>query len=207
MSLSPDLSSALSLATGTTTPLSAQRMSVSDIFSNLNSFISGVNFANPTWDMFIVLFFVLAVFLYGFTLGRERIVIMLISIYMGIAILRSTDFLDKIPLADYGPNNIFVFKISVFFGMFALLFFLLSRSRVLKSTANSGSSGEWWQVIIFSFLHVGLLVSIALSFIPKEYSDSLSPFIKEWFIGDQVEFFWIISPVAAMAILREKSDE
>jgi len=41
---------------------------------------------NQHGDLFIILFFVIAAFLYGFSLGRDRIVAILVSIYMGLAV-------------------------------------------------------------------------------------------------------------------------
>jgi len=189
-------------AAATTTANSSQ-----DALATVNGYIAGINFANPTWDLVIILFFIIAAFIYGLTLGRDRIILILISIYMGLAIIGAAPFLDQLTPTEYGPNNIFVFRIVVFLLLFVALFFLLSRSTILRALAKSDAPGAWWQVIIFSLLHVGLLISITLSFIPPEFRNALSPLTRQWFIGEQAEFFWILAPVVAMALVRDSGEE
>jgi len=185
-----------------------QAASTTDAVSNLNNWISGINFKEPTWDLFIIVFFLMAAFVYGLTLGRERIIVILVAIYMALAIINAAPFLDSLTPSDSGPNNIFAFKISVFLGIFVILFFLLSRNTLLRALTKSEAPGNWWQVIIFSMVHVGLLISITLSFIPSEFYDQLSPITRSWFVGVEARFFWIIAPIVVMALSKGvKSDE
>ena len=179
----------------------------SDALATVNSYISGVDFANPTWDLFIILFFIVSAFIYGMTLGRDRVILILISVYMGLAVIHAAPFLDALEPATYGPNNVFAFRITIFLALFVLLFFLLSRSALLRTLAKSDAPGALWQVVLFSVLHVGLLISITLSFIPEEFHNQLSEATRQWFIGEQAEFFWIIAPIAAMALIRDSDDD
>jgi len=189
----------------TSTPASMV-INIGEVISNFNNLVADFNFTEPTWDLFIILFFLVSSLVYGLILGRDRIILMLISVYIGLAVLRSSPFLDELIPKDYGPNNVFIFKILLFIGVFVVLFFFLSRSSILRTLAKSNSSGGWLQVIIFSMLQVGLLISITLSFISPEYHDQLSNFTREWFLGPQAEFFWIIAPIIAMALLGRGDD-
>ncbi|MBU2575568.1 hypothetical protein KKF64_00515 [Patescibacteria group bacterium] len=182
-------------------------INVGEAIANFNNLIANFDFTKPTWDLFIILFFLVSSLIYGLILGRDRIILMLISVYIGLAVLRSSPFIDQLIPQDYGPNNVFIFKISLFIGVFVILFFFLSRSSVLRTLAKSETSGGWLQVIVFSMLQVGLLISITLSFISPEYHDQLSNFTREWFLGPQAEFFWIISPIIAMALLGRGGDK
>ena len=38
-----------------------------------------LNFASPTWDLFIILFFVVVSLLYGMSLGRDRILAIIVA--------------------------------------------------------------------------------------------------------------------------------
>ncbi len=184
----------------------AASSTTSDALSTVNNFISGVDFANPTWDLFIILFFIVSAFIYGMTLGRDRVILILVAIYMGLAVIHAAPFLDTLEPVGYGPNNVFAFRITIFIALFILIFFLLSRSTILRTLAKSESPGALWQVIIFSLLHVGLLISITLSFIPEEFHAQLSESTRQWFIGEQAEFFWVIAPIVGMALIRDREE-
>ena len=184
-----------------------QPVNTDQVLESINSFIAGINFNEPTWDLFIILFFLGGAFLYGLTLGRDRIILVLISIYMALAVLHAMPFLDNIAPVEYGPNNIFVFRIIIFLAIFVVLFGVLSRCTALRSLTQSDSPGAWWHVIVFSILHVGLLASITISFIPKEFHQHLSLITKQWFVGEQAEFFWIIAPIIAFVFIRGDDGE
>ncbi len=157
--------------------------------------INSVDWSKPTWDLFIVLFFLVAAFLYGLSLGRDRIVVILVSIYMALAVINTAPKEVIVP-------NFFVLRISAFLGVFLVLFFLLSRSALIHSIAASDSKGPWWQVILFSVLHVGLLISITVSFLPDTAVATLSPITRKIFAEDLASFLWILAPILAMIVIR-----
>ena len=69
----------------------------------------------------------------------------------------------------------------------------------MRSLGRSESRGAWWQVIVFSVMHIGLMVSIILKLVPVEFHEQLSPITRQWFTGQQAEFFWLIGPIIALA--------
>lgn len=170
--------------------------------SDAASFLARIDWAAPTWDLFIILFFIIAVFLYGVSLGRDRIIVILMSIYMALAVISTAPFLDKLN-ASWNIGEYFVFKVTAFLGLFMLLFFLLSRS-ALQKTFGDLSAGKWWQVFLFSALHVGLLVSIALSFMPAGAVEHLAPITRTVFATPMAKFIWVVAPIASMALLTSE---
>ena len=170
------------------------------------AFLQNIDWTRPTWDLFIVIFFIVAAFLYGLSLGKDRIIIILVSIYMSLAIVEHAPFLNSAWLQDWinnAINQFFVFQISAFVLLFVALFLIITRSALVKTIASSDTAGSWWQVLIFSILHVGLLVSIILSYLPKEAAHSvLAPLTKQLFTTDGAQSFWIIGPVIAMVVLK-----
>lgn len=158
-----------------------------------------INWSSPTWDLFIVLFFVVTVFLYGLSLGRDRVIVILVSIYMAIAVMANTPYLTA--LNNLGVGRFFVFKVAAFLAVFLLLFFLLSRSALQKTFGNL-AAGKWWQVFLFSTLHVGLLVSVVLSFLPSTATAGLAPITRQVFASEAGRFFWIIAPILAMTVVK-----
>jgi hypothetical protein len=161
--------------------------------------VSSVNWAQPSWDLFIILFFVVIVFFYGMMLGRDRIIIILVSIYMSLAVVSNAPFIGQLR-PDPG-GNFLAFKVTSFVGVFVLLFFLLSRSSVMRSFSQLGA-GNWFQVLLFSIFHVGLLVSVTLTLLPPEATESLQPLTRTIFASDLGRFGWIVAPIAGIVMIR-----
>lgn len=175
---------------------------VSSLVGYAQAQFMSVNWASPTWDLFIVLFFILTVFLYGMSLGRDRIIVILVSIYMAMAVVANAPIIGRAnPNADIQFGNIFAFKVSAFLGLFILLFFLLSRSALMKTFGNM-TAGKWWQVLVFSIFHVGLLVSITLSFLPPDAIGHLAPITRNLFASEMAKFVWVVAPISGMVLLR-----
>ncbi len=175
-----------------------------------NTLFQNVDWSKPSWDLFIVLFFVVAALLYGLSLGRDRIIVILVSIYMSLAIVEHAPFISD-PNFQNNINNaisqVFVFRISAFLFVFIFLFFMLTRSALVKTIASSDSSGPWWQVLLFSILHVGLIVAITLSFLPPEATKNLAPLTRQLFATPNAKFVWIILPIIAMVVLKGGASE
>jgi len=166
-----------------------------DILSVINS----VNWTTPSWDLFIVIFFVMAIFLYGFTLGKDRIIVIMLSVYITLALIKgmpasASDFLSSIKIGGSAIG-----ESGIFLGVVVILFFLLSRS-ITASIFEGGSSGSWGEIIILSFLQAGLLVSVVISFLPSEITEAFSPLIKSVFIGDTAQSIWLVAPILTVAV-------
>ncbi len=171
----------------------------------LASLASSVNLANPSWDLFIVLFFVVGSLLYGFTLGRERVIVLIVSVYMALAVIQNAPWLHDFR-TQVSVGNLFAFQVTTFLGVFVLLFFLLSRSALMRSLTLS-DQGRWWHVLLFSFLQVGLLISMTVSYLPKEAVDQLLAPTRLIFASPEGRFAWIGLPIVAMILLRGKRED
>lgn len=172
-----------------------------DVVAKASGFINQIDWSKPNWDLFIILFFVAAVFVYGLSLGRDRVLIMTLAIYISLAIIDHLPFLSKIMEASFWPNFV-LFKALTFSGTFVLLFFLLARSALLRSLGARDVYSSWWQVLLFSFLQVGLLVSTVLSFLPAETLAHLSPTTLKIFATETASFVWVVAPVIGMMFGR-----
>ena len=166
----------------------------------ITQWFSKIDWSRPSWDLFIFLLFFIIAFLYGFSLGRDRILVILVSIYIALAVVPSFPYLDRLYL-DLSANG-FAFRVTSFYLMFVVLFFLLSRSALINllGAQTTGIGDNVIEVVLFSILHVGLLVSITLSFLPKIALMQLSPWTREVFTSDMGKFLWLLAPVAAMIV-------
>jgi len=169
------------------------------------SFLTSLNWAHPTWDIFILLFFVVGALLYGLSLGRDRVIVILVGIYMALAVVTNAPALSTLNLA-MNLNENYVLRITFFLGIFVIVFFLLSRSALLKTIGRSGAPGSWWQTIVFSILQVGLLISVTLNFLPREMTQGLTDVTKTIFMSDQGRSAWLILPIAFMILAPTQRD-
>jgi hypothetical protein len=162
----------------------------------------GISLNSPSWDLFIILFFVVAVVLYGFALGRSRILTLLFSIYVAYTVISEAPFLQNPSAFSLQVDQFFVLRVSGFVGLFIVLFFVMSRSAL--STLSDDDDGAWWHVIIYSILHVGLLLSLTLSFLPPAVIDSLAPITRTVFVNEWSRFGWVFAPVVAAMVFRKR---
>lgn len=169
---------------------------ITNVTNSASSYVANVNWGQPTWDLFIVLFFIIAGFLYGLSLGRDRIIVIIISIYITLAVVNTPPVMTIL-------RGLTMWKMSTFLVVFIVLFFLLSRSALMK-TFGAEAQGSWWQVILFSVVHVGLLLSVVLSFLPVEAVAKLSPMTRSLFVYDYARFAWIVGPIILLILLKNK---
>ncbi len=159
------------------------------------------------WDLFIILIFLMAVLVYGFFLGRNRMVILLISSYFSLTIINVLPWSKISSLGwlrlEQSPSA--SLRILVFLGMILLFYFLIPRS-VLSSTLRIKKRGDasWLQLFILSIVQIGLLAVVILSFLPIEAITDFSPLVKKVFIGLEAQFIWLTLPILTIVLMRRK---
>jgi hypothetical protein len=173
----------------------AATLAGSTIVTNASDALNKVNWSTPSWDIFIVIFFVVTVFLYGISLGRDRIIVILMSIYMALAVVSAAPYINRLQDGT-------ALKATSFIGIFLTLFFLVSRTSLNKIFGNL-ATGKLWQALLFSIMHVGLLVSITMSFLPSSSTAGLSPMTQKIFVSEIARFAWIVAPILAMVFFTK----
>jgi len=169
-----------------------------DSVVNINIDPQLYNIAHPTWDTFIVIFFIAGVIAYSFFANRERLAVMLLSTYSAIAILTATPYLRgyilKLPSGGVVP-----YQLIFFLALFLLLFVLFSHNMSLRSEMGQ----TWVQAVLLSFLQVGLLLSVLLTYVPADIFSS--QFVKSFFIDDLPRSAWMVAPIAVMLLMHKRS--
>lgn len=171
-------------------------------------FLTGLDVNSPSWDLFIFLFFIIATFVYGFTLGRGRIMVLLVSTYMALALVYTAPFLDQgAQNLTVGSSPFFIVQITLFVAAMLLIFFFLSNSALRRAFAAADIQGKAWQIIVFSVLHAGLLVASVLSFIPVERRDALLEATRSLFVSDTALFLWTLLPIVFMMFVKDEEED
>lgn len=159
------------------------------------------------WDIFIILVFLIAVLIYGLFLGRNRMVVLLLSSYFSFAITQVIPWQGLVSLEwlGIGAEPSASLKILIFLGIILLFYFLIPRS-VLSSTLRIKKRGDasWAQLFVLSIAQVGLLAMIIISFLPSDIVANLGSPIKKILIGPEARFVWVTVPILIMALMRRK---
>ena len=164
---------------------------------NVSSYLGQINWVNPSWDLFLIVFIIVVAIIYGLSLGRDRLVLIFVCLYMSLAITNVAPFFKNLP--PLTTDQLFILKSGSFLAILLILFFLLSRSSLFR-TISETQKHSGLAVIVFSILHVGLLVSVILSFMPAGYGPYLGSLTRDLFLSDTAQFLWIIIPIIIMAI-------
>ena len=155
-----------------------------------------------SWDLGIIIFLFIAVFMYGFSVGQRRIGLLLLSIYFAYVI---TDILPQSSrIADLMPAFfISFFEAGVFVVLVLILFFVLAGS-ILRSTLGlpKKEEGQWWHLLALSTVTVGFLVSSLLALLPVSYYNNLSTITKEFFIYNFSHFSWALMGIIVLVVLK-----
>lgn len=178
-----------------------------NITGQLTDFIHSISWSHPTWDLFVVAFFVLGAFVYGFSLGRDRIIMIMVAVYMALVAVTNLPFVPHFG-AQIALDNGFVIKLSTFLGLFAVLFFMLTRSALNHALSGNGALGSWWHVLLLSFMQIGMLISVVMNFLPLAWLDKFTPFIQTVFVSAWGKFFWVVLPIIGLLLVgisNEKS--
>ncbi|MBU1291867.1 hypothetical protein KKH07_00010 [Patescibacteria group bacterium] len=174
------------------------------------SFLSGFHIGTVSgWDIFIALILLIIVLVYGLFLGRNRMIIILLSSYFSFLIVQNIPWwkLSSIGWLGVEQNPSSSLRIILFLGIILLFYFLIPRS-ALTSVLRVRKRGlaSWWQLFFLSIVQIGFLAMIILSFLPLEVLSSLAPTIRKLFIGPEAQFVWITLPILTIILMRKKKD-
>lgn len=134
-------------------------------------------------------------------LGRQRVFLILISIYVALGVLAYMPVIGRVSEAVLSPSKQIYFAAGFF-----ILFFLLARGVLSQIFHQGGRVSGWWPTFFLAFLQLCLITSIAFSFLPKNYLDHFSPFIKMIFLNEWARFGWLFLPIFIMAALGKKKE-
>ena len=125
--------------------------------------LSSVSWFTPTWDLIVILFLIVASFFLGLTLKRNKIIIILISIYIATVAINFFPFgnIFEVPKTDEN----FVYPIAIFIVVIFFFYILLSNSTLKKAFRKTGDKSIF-SIFLFSLFCVSLVLSVILSFFP-----------------------------------------
>jgi len=155
-----------------------------------------------SWDWVMILIFLAVALVYGLSMGRNRLVIVMLGIYFSFLLTRAIPWTE---LTFLGLKEVPTSTTQIFiFLALALGFYFLIPHSVLRRAMRLGGRGPgaWWQVLILSVLQIGLTLAMVIVFLPVKVTGELSPLAQIIFVGPIAQFLWILLPILSIMFFR-----
>ena len=152
------------------------------------------NWHSPSWDLFILLFWLVASVLFAIAAGRGRMLTILVSTYMAQLLVLQAPFFSKIAGEHFNIAGSTLAQLAAFVVLFLIFFIFLGRY-AFKSSIDGRQIISLPFFLIFTILQVGLLINIVISYLPDQVKNSFSPLIQFLFLHPNAGFIWLLIPV------------
>ncbi|MBI1888743.1 MAG: hypothetical protein HYS15_02330 [Candidatus Spechtbacteria bacterium] len=108
------------------------------------------NFA-LTWDAGVVFFLFLAMFFVGLSMGRRRLVLILHSAYLSVALTKLLPFMENFTAGMQKMQKLEI-EIGIFWGVTILLFALFSGAHLSSALQiTKAEEGSFFQLLLLAF--------------------------------------------------------
>lgn len=171
-----------------------------DKLREFEDLLKAFNWHTPSWDLFIILFWLVASVIYSFSAGKGRLLSILVSVYMAKLLVLEAPFISTLVNQKLDIVTQSLQQLATFTVLFFILFFSLSKYG-FRTTAEGRGAGSFVFGTIFSVLQVGLLLNIVMGFLPHTVREGFSPLVSLLFIGSTANFVWLVLPIAFLVIL------
>jgi len=164
---------------------------------NLNNLLGSFGIkSNLAGDVSFLIIFILVSFAVSFALGKHRILISMLGVYVAYAVVNLShfDFLGE-------PSTKALVFLAILIG-FALYF-----SKVVRSSISGHGPVLMAKLTIGTAVVIGLSLSIILNwYTPKELSEIITPGTRKFFTDDFWRFLWAIAPLVYLGVVRKRVD-
>lgn len=169
-------------------------------YVELQGLVRTFNWHSPSWDLFIILFWLVASVIYAFSAGRGRLLSILVSVYMAKLLVLEAPFLNALVNEKLNIVTASLQQLATFTALFLMLFFFLSKYG-FRSSAEGRHPGSLLFGVLFAILQIGLLINIVIGFLPLSVQESFSPLVRFLFIQGHASFVWLLLPVGYLVLL------
>jgi hypothetical protein len=163
--------------------------------------IRSINLTDPSWDLLVLAVFAVGIYLFIFRWGKDKAFTLLLSSYISLALVSKLPLLEKVSGIRIGDD--FQNK-SIFFLLGLGAFYWILNNSDYASIFNRGMKRAWFQILVISFLEIGFVISVLVSFLPPAEARELSIFLKAIFLDNTAQAFWLISPLFATFLIKER---
>jgi len=166
-------------------------------YLNFNNFnLSGYS------DWILVLIFLAVALVYGLSMGRNRLMIVMLGVYFSFILTRAIPW-KQLAFLGVKETPSSTAQIFIFLALILGFYFLIPHSSLRHAMRLGGrGKGIWWQILILSVLQIGLILEIVISFLLPKVTAELSPLAQLIFVGPMAYFCWLSLPILAIMFMR-----
>lgn len=150
----------------------------------------------------IVLFVIFVIFLVGFGLGRSRMMISLVSLYVASFLEVHFVYFKNISAALKNTPS-YIMHIGFLLIIYGIVFFLLNRSFMKQRFTLKEAS--IFAAILMAILQIGFMASIMISYLPTATTSVLPSWVLQFFGTKSAQFFWALAPIVALVFMRQET--
>ncbi len=160
-------------------------------------------FPKLNYGWLVALFFVFVIFLVGLSLGRSRILLSLICLYVAAFLELHFIYFGKLrELLKSLPE--FWLHIGLFLIFFIISLLILNRSALKHSLTLRETS--FFPIILIVILEIGFLASLIIAYLPSEISGSWPAAVIKFFGTQNAQFWWALAPLVILIFLKRKKE-
>ncbi len=167
------------------------------------SFFQNLDLANSlNWTAIFI--FLAVAFLYGLSMGRNRLVVVILGTYFSYLLAKNIPWkeLDILGFKEAPSNSVQIF---IFLALILGFYFLIPHSSLRHTFRLGGKNkGNWWQALLLSILQIGLILEMVMTFLSVKSLNNLNPLAKTVFSGDWPKFLWFLLPILVLMFLRSR---
>ena len=163
--------------------------------------ISKFNFNFGPSGLFAVLGLIFLL-LYSLSLGRTRVLISLLGIYIAYAIMSVFPYLGRLHDFIKISPELYITRVGLFLFVYVIVFAILNNSLVKGRLTLKVAS--FLSVSIVSVMQLCLLITIITNIVPVsalKISGSLS-YLSEYFSTNDALFYWFLAPIVVVSFMR-----
>lgn len=170
-----------------------------EFYDQLVAHLQTFNWHQPSWDLFIVLGWLIAGVMYAFAAGRGRIMNILVSVFMAKLLVIEAPFIGdeisrRLNLADTSWQQLIAFV-----ALFVLIFMFMSRY-AFRTSGDARHMAAFPFTVVFAIAQVGLLINIIVGYLPQVAVDNFSPLTRFLFVDYPADFVWLILPLVLLLV-------
>lgn len=153
-----------------------------------------INFNFGAESLFGLLVLV-ALLLWGLSLGKTKILVSILSGYVGYALVQLLPYSNVVKELAKNVEGFWI-DIGSFIAAFLIVFLIFSLSFIKKRFSSSEFS--LWQIMLFNILNIGFMASVVFSYLPTEMGTKILGNFYWVFGSPQAVFIWAVLPLIAL---------
>jgi hypothetical protein len=154
-----------------------------------------------SYNWLIISFFLFAVFLIGLNLGRTKVMLAILGLYIAAFLEPQFVYFDKLQ-SIMKIKPVFWLHIGLFLLIYLISVAILNRSFLRQPLTLKETS--FFSIALIAVLEVGFLASLLLSYLPPEAIRDLPVTVIKFFGTKNARFWWAVLPILGLLFLRSR---